>query len=84
MVKLFILLIMLVGALFASVDMNNADAKAFTALKGVGPKKAEAIILYRKSNGCFSNIDELVKVKGIGKKTLQKNRADLVLGKCKK
>ena len=82
--KLFVLLIMIVGVLFASVDMNNADAKAFKHLKGVGPKKAEAIVAYRKIHGCFTSIDGLILVKGIGKKTLQKNRTDLVLGKCKK
>lgn len=82
--KLFISLVMLVGALFASVDMNNANAKEFSALKGVGTKKAEAIITYRDSHGCFGSINDLSKVKGIGIKTVEKNRAELVLGECKK
>ena len=75
---------MLVGATFASVDMNNADAKSFQSLKGVGAKKAEAIVKYRKLHGCFSSVDALTLVKGIGKKTLEKNRANLVVGKCNK
>lgn len=82
--KLLISLIMLVGALFASVDINSADANSFTSLKGIGSKKAEAIVAYRDSNGCFSNIEELAKVKGIGSKTIAKNKEDLILGKCQK
>ena len=82
--KLFISLVMLVGALFASVDMNNADSKSFTNLKGVGAKKAKAIVAFRDANGCFTSIGGLALVKGIGEKTVEKNKADLVLGECKK
>lgn len=82
--KILILLIMLVGALLASVDMNNASAKEFTSLKGVGTKKADAIVSYRSSHGCFSSIEGLSKVKGIGVKTIEKNKDKLVLGKCNK
>lgn len=82
--KLFILLFMLVGVLFASVDMNNGDLESLSSLKGVGSKKAEAIIAYRDSHGCFTSIGGLALVKGIGKKTVEKNKADLVLGECKK
>lgn len=82
--KLFISLIMLVGAVFASVDINNADVKAFAGLKGVGTKKAEAIIAYRDANGCFVSIEALTKVKGIGEKTIQRNKDSLILGKCSK
>ena len=82
--KLFISLMMLVGALYASVDINNADANSFASLKGVGAKKAKAIVDYRDANGCFSAFEDLAKVKGIGSKTIEKNKADLVLGECKK
>ena len=82
--KLFILFIMLVGSLFAEVDMNNATAIEFTKLKGVGAKKSVDIVRYRDAHGCFKSIQEFTRVKGIGAKTLKKNRADLVLGKCKK
>nr|WP_321268110.1 helix-hairpin-helix domain-containing protein [uncultured Sulfurimonas sp.] len=82
--KFLITFLMLVGAVFASVDINNADANSFATLKGVGAKKAETIVAYRDANGCFSKIEELSNVKGIGSKTIEKNKADLVLGKCKK
>ncbi|WP_373073634.1 ComEA family DNA-binding protein [Sulfurimonas sp.] len=82
--KIVISLIMVLSSLFASVDINNADLKSFAALKGVGSKKAEAIIAYRDANGCFESIEALAKVKGIGAKTIQRNQDNLVLGKCKK
>ena len=82
--KLFISLVMLVGALFASVDMNNGDVQSLSSLKGIGSKKAEAIIAYRKAHGCFTSIGGLTLVKGIGEKTIEKNKTNLVLGECKK
>lgn len=62
-------------ALAAPVDVNTADAGALVAnLKGVGPTKAEAIVAYRKAHGPFASADDLLKVKGIGPKTLEQNR----------
>jgi len=82
--KLLITLLLSITFLLASVDINTATAKEFTSLKGIGAKKAEAIVTYRESVKCFESIDELVKVKGIGKATLTKNRDNLELGNCKK
>ena len=82
--KLFISLVMLVGALLASVDINNGDSKSLESLKGVGAVKAEAIVAYRDAHGCFTSIGGLALVKGIGEKTVEKNKANLVLGECKK
>ncbi|MFV1997310.1 MAG: ComEA family DNA-binding protein [Acidiferrobacterales bacterium] len=62
----------------APVDINTANAMAIAnSMKGVGIKKAEAIVAYRKKNGNFKSIDELSKVKGIGKKTVAKNRKNI-------
>lgn len=56
------------------VNINVADAKLLAStLKGVGLKKAEAIVDYRKTYGDFHNIQELVEVSGIGKSILEKN-----------
>lgn len=64
------------------VNINKADAAALVEnLKGIGPKKAAAIVAYRKAHGAFGSIDELLKVKGIGEKLLQQNRRDLSLNK---
>jgi len=62
----------------AVVNINKANAAALTEnLSGIGPKKAAAIISYRKSNGAYKSVDDLLNVKGIGEKLLQKNRNDL-------
>ncbi len=67
------------------VDVNTADAKTLDAnLVGVGPKVAEAIVAYRTKHGPFKSVDELKKVKGIGAKTIEKNRASLTLGGAQK
>ena len=82
--KLFTLSLLTVTTLFSSVDINNATINEFATLKGIGAKKANAIIEYRKSIKCFKSIDELTKVKGIGKSIISKNKSNLILGKCKK
>lgn len=62
------------------VDINQADAKTIAAsLKGIGLKKAKAIVAYRQKHGHFVSADDLVKIKGIGKKTVEKNRKDILL-----
>lgn len=56
------------------VNINTADAQAISKnIKGVGLKKAQAIIAYRDKNGPFLKVDDLTKVKGIGNKLLEKN-----------
>ncbi len=62
------------------ININTADAVTLsTALKGVGVRKAEAIITYRDSYGPFQSVDELTAVKGIGESLLNKNRDKIVL-----
>jgi len=64
----------------AQVDINSADAKALAeAMTGVGLIKAEAIVAYRKANGPFKRVEDLAKVKGIGAKTIEANRATIVI-----
>jgi len=61
-----------------AVNINTADATALAAnIKGVGIKKAEAIIAYREQHGAFGRAEDLAKVRGIGKKTVQKNLDNL-------
>jgi len=52
------------------IDINTADAMELTTLPGIGPSKANAIVEYRKAHGPFKSIEDLIKVKGIGAKTL--------------
>jgi competence protein ComEA len=56
------------------ININTADATSLTKLQGIGSKKAEAIVAWRKTNGNFKNIDQLLEVKGIGAKILEANR----------
>lgn len=62
-----------------TININLADIDQLRTLNGIGPAKASAIISYREANGQFESIDDLVKVRGIGAKTLAKNRARLAL-----
>lgn len=56
-----------------TIDINQASLDDLISLKGVGMKRAKAIIAYREMNGKFTTVDELVKVKGIGAKVLADN-----------
>ena len=53
------------------VNINTATVEELKTLKGVGEKKAEAIIEYRKKNGSFKTKEDLMKVHGIGKKLFE-------------
>lgn len=67
-------------AVAAPVNINSADAKTIeTALVGVGPKTAKAIVDYRAKHGAFKSVDELTKVKGIGPKLIEKNKGNIIL-----
>jgi competence protein ComEA len=62
------------------VDINTADAATIAKeLQGIGPRLAQSIVAYREKNGAFRNADELRKIKGIGAKVLEKNRANIKL-----
>ena len=80
-VLLILLLALALPALAsAQIDINHADAKTLAeSMVGVGLVKAEAIVAYRNANGPFKRLDDLVKVKGIGEKTLDANRNEIVI-----
>ena len=60
------------------INLNNADLNALTqSFKGIGRKRAEAIIAYRESNGGFKTLDDLGLVKGIGPQFIERNRQQL-------
>ena len=60
-----------------NININRATEAELVALNGIGSSKAQAIILYREMFGGFKTVDELTKVKGIGAKTVEKNRQRL-------
>ena len=53
------------------VNINTATLEELQTLKGIGKKKAEAILQYRKEHGAFHSKEDLLQVKGIGKKALE-------------
>ena len=68
------------NAIAAPVNVNTADAKTISeALSGIGMKKAEAIVQYRTDKGLFKTAEDLTNVKGIGEKTVEKNKNDILL-----
>src|SRR5687768_10065801 len=60
------------------VNLNTATAAELQLLPGVGPAKAEQILAYRKQRP-FRTIEELARIKGIGRKTVNKLRPHLTV-----
>lgn len=72
-------------AFAGQVNVNTADAETIAAeLNGVGLSKAKAIVEYRTKHGPFRSVDDLSLVKGIGERTVDKNRADIQVSTPKK
>lgn len=64
-----------------TVNINTADAATLAeGLNGVGIKKAQAIVDYRKQHGPFKSMHDLAKVKGINDKLIEKNKETITLG----
>ena len=77
---LFFVLLVSSTSLLAAININTANADQLAdAMKGVGVNKAQAIVVYRDQNGQFKSVDELAKVKGIGARTVEKNRENLAI-----
>ena len=54
------------------ININTAGVDQLSKLPGIGKKKAERIISFRKKNGRFRKTRDIMKVKGIGEKTYKK------------
>ncbi|MFQ5543452.1 MAG: ComEA family DNA-binding protein [Nitrospiria bacterium] len=61
-----------------SIDVNTATAEQLMSLPGIGPKLAERIIRDREENGSYKQADDLLRVKGIGTKKLERLRPFLL------
>ena len=74
--KLLKILLLATSFLFADIDLNSASKNELMMIKGIGSKKADAIIAYRKSHK-ISSANDLKNIKGIGPgiiKNLQVNK----------
>ena len=62
------------GAAFSAdkINVNTANVEQLQMIKGVGSSTANAIVKYRKDHGEFKSVSDLVQVKGIGNKKLEK------------
>ncbi|MBN2429216.1 MAG: helix-hairpin-helix domain-containing protein [Deltaproteobacteria bacterium] len=56
----------------AKINVNAATAKELIVLPGIGDKTAANIVSYREEHGPFQAAEDLLKVRGVGKKTLKK------------
>jgi competence protein ComEA len=78
-------LLLPVLALAGPVNVNTADAETLSeALQGVGPNKARAIVEYRQKHGPFRSPDDLSLVKGIGERTVELNRGNILVAPAAK
>ena len=62
-----------------TIDINKADMDTLMSIKGVGEKRAEAIIAYRDKHGNFTSVEELSDVQGVSEALVEKNREKLTV-----
>jgi competence protein ComEA len=66
MKKILFFMLLSVSFLFSAINLQTASKEELICIKGIGEKKANAILNYRKSNN-LDSIDKLIKIKGFGK-----------------
>src|SRR5262245_51556764 len=60
------------------IDLNKADVSVLSkSIKGIGKKRAEAIVRYRTEHGRFKSLEELAQVRGLGKQFVNKHLKQL-------
>ena len=64
------------------ININTANSEELQQVPGIGPATAEKILQMRKSYGTFKSVDDLLAIKGIGKKRLEKMRKYLTVSKA--
>lgn len=66
------------------IDINRAGSEELQELPGVGPSLARKIVEFREKNGPYQSVDELLKIRGIGEKSLERFRHLVTVGKASK
>ena len=61
------------------ININTASAEELTQLQGIGQKYAARIVEYREQNGPFAAPEDIMKIKGIGPATYEKNKEQIVV-----
>jgi competence protein ComEA len=62
------------------ININTATQAELESLPGIGPSLAQQIIAYRKANGPFATIEDIIDVPGIGPKTFEKIKGLITVG----
>lgn len=62
------------------VDLNTASLKELDTLPGIGPATAERILEFRKKNGPFKRVEDLMNVRGIGERKFLKLKDRITAG----
>lgn len=65
------------------VDINTADGATLESVPGIGKSLSQRIVAFRDKNGPFESVDDLLKVQGVGEKSIQKLRPYLTVTKAK-
>jgi competence ComEA-like helix-hairpin-helix protein len=65
----------------APVNLNTATSEQLQLVPGIGPATADKILQMRKAYGAFKSVDDLLAIRGIGPKRLEKMRRYLTVGK---
>jgi len=86
LLSIFVALFLMSGLAFSAdkVNVNTASLEQLQSIKGVGSSTAAAIIKYREKNGAFKQVEDLVNVKGIGSKKLEKLADQISVADSKK
>ena len=64
------------------INLNTSSAAELQEVPGIGPATAQKILDTRKAYGAFKSVDDLLAIKGIGAKRLDKMRKYLTVGKA--
>jgi comEA protein len=62
-----------------TININQATLDQLVGLKGIGPVMAQRIVEFREKNGPFKKVEDLLSVKGIGEKKLEKMKSQVSL-----
>lgn len=65
----------------AAIDLNTASAEELASIPGIGQALAGRIVELRDKEGPFRRVEDLLKVKGIGEKSLERLRPYVKIGK---
>jgi len=81
MKKIFFLMAISVSFLFSAINLQTATKKELMCIKGIGEKKANAILEYRKKNK-IKSADDLIDIKGFGKVLIENVKKDVKSVAC--